>query len=149
MPLLQNLIKEGENKVEPKIYEGTKGAKAIWDKLLNESKGNSEWLVLGAPKSADILSGYFKEFNKKRASKKIKLKIIYNQDAEELIKERKEQKLVQIKVLPKEYITPASIEIINENVLIVIYEPQIIVLHLKNKEISNSFKSYFNLLWKI
>jgi len=138
-----------KNKVEVNIYEGIKGAKTVWESILEECKPQDTWFVLGAPKSAEILGGYFKDFNKRRAQRRVKMNIIYNQDAQELIKIRKSQSLTKVKVLPKEYITPTSIEIINNNVLIVLYSPLIFIFSIKNKEVASSFKQYFALLWKL
>jgi len=149
IPDLFNLFNSTKKQFEANIYEGIKGAKAIWENLLEEAKAKDEWLVLGAPKSAEIFGGYFKEFNKKRANKKIKMRIIYNKDAVDLINTRKMQPLTEVRVMPKEYITPTSLEVIGDNALLVIYEPQIMIFHIKNKETSESFKAYFNMLWKI
>ncbi|MCK5026132.1 MAG: helix-turn-helix domain-containing protein [Nanoarchaeota archaeon] len=149
IPKYKEIFESTKKKVEADIYEGIKGAKTIWESLLDQSDENDEWLILGAPKSAEILGGYFIDFNNRRAKKKVKLKIIYNKEATELIKIRKKQRLTKLKVMPEEYITPASLEVINDNALLVIYGPQIIIFHLKSKEASDSFKAYFNLLWKI
>ncbi len=149
IPKYREIFESTKKKVEADIYEGIKGAKTIWDSLLDQSKSDDEWHILGAPKSAEILGGYFKEFNERRAKKNIKLKIIYNKEAKELIKIRKNQPLSKVKVMPEEYITPASLEVISDNALLVIYEPQIIIFHIKSKEVSDSFKAYFNILWKI
>jgi len=149
IPNLIHLFKEKKEKIQIEVYEGIKGAKTIWEELLEKSKKGDDWLILGAPKSAEILGGYFKDFNKRRAKKQVKMKIIYNKNAIELIKIRKKQPLTEVRIMPKEYITPASIEILNNYSLLVIYEPQIIVFFMRSKEIANSFRNYFELLWKI
>src|SRR3989344_8785857 len=69
IPMLQEIYKGTKKKIESNIYEGIKGAKALWENWLKELKKGDEWLILGAPKSAEIFSGYFKEFNKRRAEK--------------------------------------------------------------------------------
>ncbi|MBU0959339.1 MAG: hypothetical protein KKB31_05330 [Nanoarchaeota archaeon] len=149
IPEMTNLFQENNEGVKTKIYKEMKGAKTIWSSLLQEVKNGDEWLIIGAPKSADLFAGYFNEFNKERARKKVSLKIIYNSDAKDLREEREKQKLVSVRVMPKEYVTPASIEIVRDNVLIVLYEPEIIVFHMKDIHIAKSFKVYFDLLWKI
>jgi len=149
LPSLNKLFNKTKKEVSVKIYQGIKGAKAIWEEILNQSKKQDEWLILGAPKSAELLGGYFKDFNKRRAKLKVKMKIIYNQDAKDLIKIRKQQPLTEVRVMPKEYLTPASIEIINNKTLIVIYQPELIVFLIESKETADSFKQYFKMLWKI
>jgi sugar-specific transcriptional regulator TrmB len=149
IPSLLHLHETTKKKVVTNIYEGIKGAKAIWEILLDECKAGDEWLILGAPKSAELLGGFFKDFNKRRAKKRVKLNIIYNKNAKKLIEVRKKQPLTTVRVMPPEAITPASIEVVNDNALLVIYEPELIVFHIKSKEVSDSFRNYFRLLWMV
>ena len=149
LPSLRKLFETTKKAVGTNIYEGIKGAKTIWEELLKECKKGDEWLILGAPKSAAILGGYFRDFNVRRAKKGVRMKIIYNKNATELIKIRKKQPLTKVKVMPEEYITPASIEIVKNRALVVLYEPQILVFAINSKEVADSFRQYFNLLWKI
>ncbi|MBS3074736.1 hypothetical protein J4447_04795 [Candidatus Pacearchaeota archaeon] len=146
---LEKIYNKISKDVKATIHVGTESVKAIWEDILKDSHKNDEWLIIGAPKSADILAGYFKEFNKVRARKKVKMKIIYNKDAKELINERKRQPLTKVRVMPGEYITPVSLEIINNKVLIVFYEPKIMAFVIESRESAKSFKQYFDLLWKI
>ncbi len=131
------------------IHKGVESVKALWEELLDDLEEGEEWLILGAPKSADILAGYFKEFNKKRAKKKTRMKIIYNRDARELLKDRIKQPLTEVRTMPKEYITPVSLEVVRDCVLIVFYEPDIMAFCIKSGKAADSFKQYFKLLWKI
>lgn len=149
LPSLHTLFEKKKKNAEAEIYEGIKGAKAIWEKLLDECKEKDRWLIMGAPKSAEIFGGYFKKFNKIRARKGTTLKIIYNKDAKMLLHVRKKQPLSEVRVMPKEYITPASLEVFNDHALLVLYEPQIMIFHIQSKEVADSFRSYFTLLWKI
>ena len=147
MPDLQGLFNETKSKIGTNVYEGVKGAIAIWSNLLGECMEGDEWLAVGEPKSAEIMGGFFKSFNKKLSSKGGKLKIIYNQDAAKLINARKKQPSVEIRVMPSGYITPASLEVVRDNALLVIYDPQIIIIHIKSPEVAKSFKAYFKMLW--
>lgn len=149
LPELRKMFEATKKRVEANVYEGIKGAKTIWEELLEECRKGDEWLILGAPKSAAILGGYFKEFNERRAKKGVHMRIIYNKNAIELIKIRMKQPLTDVKVMPEEYITPASVEVVKDRALVVIYEPQLLVFAINSKEVANSFKQYFNLLWKI
>ncbi|MBU2638201.1 MAG: hypothetical protein KJ955_04460 [Nanoarchaeota archaeon] len=149
LPDLEKLFHSTKKLVTANIFQGIKGAKAIWEATLDECKKGDVWLVLGAPKSAKILGGYFQDFNKRRAKKGVLMQIIYNQDAEELISARRQQPLTEVRVMPKEYMTPASIEIIQNRVLLVIYNPDIMVFSINSPETADSFRQYFKLLWKM
>ena len=48
----------------------------------------------------------------------------------------------------KNLITPTSIEVLGDKVAIVVYSPIIIAFSLESKEVADSFKKYFYLIWK-
>lgn len=149
IPDLVKLFYSTKKQVTANIFQGIKGAKAIWETTLDGCNKGDMWLVLGAPKSAKILGGYFRDFNKRRAKKGVLMQIIYNQDAQELIAIRRQQPLTEVRVMSKEYITPASIEIIQNRVLLAIYEPDIMVFSINSPEVASSFRQYFKPLWKM
>ena len=51
--------------------------------------------------------------------------------------------------MPKGYISPAAIDIFEDYVYIFLWEEKPFVYMIKNKTIAESFKQYFNFLWKI
>ena len=51
--------------------------------------------------------------------------------------------------MPKGYINPAAIDIFKDYVYIFLWEEKPFVFMIKNQRIADSFKQYFNLLWKI
>lgn len=63
-------------------------------------------------------------------------------------KELKKQKFTQIKFLPKETEQPQTIWVFGDNVAIILVSDEPVVFLISNKEISNSFKDYFNFMWK-
>lgn len=147
IPDLQASYESSSDTVQPEIYEGIKGAKAVWERLLADATRSTEWLILGAPKKARRLGGYFKDFNERRSKQGVPMRIIYNDNAEDLIEERQGQGLVDVRVMPPEYLTPASIEVVDETVLLVLYAPVFLVFSIENAEVANSFRQYFDLLW--
>lgn len=140
------LFNKAAQKTETKVYYGISGLKVFYEEFLDAAK--KDWLVLGVPKRAELLGGFLKDLSQRRADKKINLKIIYNKDAKELINARKNQPLSQVRILPQNFITPASIDILHDRIGIAIYAAEPIVFMLANKEVADSFRSYFNLIWK-
>jgi len=149
IPALMNRYIENKEEIQTDTYEGIKGLKTILEELLRRTRNGDEWLVLGGPKKAELLGGFFKDLNKRRAQRKVKLKIIYNKEAKLLIEERIKQPLTEVRLMPGNLITPASIEILNNDMAIILYFPKIIAFHVRNKEVADSFKNYFHLIWKI
>jgi len=105
-----------------------------------------EILIIGAsPLAYEILQFYFKWFDKRRKENKIKTRIIFN-------KSDKKPKipLSEIKYLPEKYSSPLAVNIYGDKVAIILWSkdnPFAIVI--KNKEISEGYKKYFELMWRI
>ena len=74
---------------------------------------------------------------------KIKNKYIYIKGTE--IKES----YFEIKVLPQEYHTPVATQIYGDKILITIWEPVLIAIMVKSREVANNYRKHFELLWKI
>ena len=56
---------------------------------------------------------------------------------------------VEIKWLPKNVYMPIVWTLFGENLLILIYEPEIIALKIKSKQIVKTFSNQFHYLWNI
>ena len=141
-----SLFHDSKHETETKIYYGFSGIKNFYEDFLSHAK--KEWLVLGVPKRAELLGGYFKDLSQRRGNKNIKLRIIYNKEAEDMAKIRKKQLLSEVRILPDNYITPASIDILSDRIGITIYSAEPIIFSLVNEDVANSFRNYFDIIWK-
>ncbi len=146
--LAKNLSKESQN---AEIFEGTKGVKTIFHNILKNINKNTTYVCFGAPKkSHDTLGeGFFRDFHKQRIKKGTYFKMIHNEDARDIGKLGQKLRLTEIRYLPKEYLTPASIEIYGNNVAILLWEQKPTGIVIKSKGVAKSFLSYFDMLWKI
>jgi len=132
------------------LYEGYKAFKQIYDHSLFGLKNGEDILVLGAqPESAHFLGHtFFKQYNQRRIKKKINMKIIFNYDALDTAKEYDKMAFTKAKVLPKGTIVPAAMDIYPNNVSILLLKEKPLVFHIDCKEVSDSYKTYFEFLWK-
>ena len=147
LPELKNLYNTTE-KQEVHNFKGKEGAKTILETLLKEN--TKDWMIFGTTgKPAENLSYYFPQFHRKRIEKNILFKAIYSEDSIKRVKEIKKLKLTQIKILPKEYMTPTHISIVGEKVGIILWSENPLGILIENKEIAESFKNYFKLLWNL
>lgn len=64
------------------------------------------------------------------------------------LEEAKKFAAVEISWLPKEIFMPVVWVVFGENVLIIIYEPEIIVLRIKSSQVVSTFSNQFEYLWK-
>jgi sugar-specific transcriptional regulator TrmB len=146
--LAKSLAKEGQ---KTEIFEGKKGIKTIFYQILKTIDKNNRYVCFGAPMRAHEMlgEGFFSDFHKQRIAKKVNFKIIHNEDAREIGKLGENLKYTKIKYLPKEYLTPTSIEVYGDNVAILLWEKKPTGILIKSKGVAKSFLSYFEMLWKI
>ena len=144
LPELKERYARTFEKSETLFFKGKNGLKTVFEDQLSVKK---EMLVLGAsPLAKDILQYYFHWFDKRRVERKIKVKLIYNES------ERKTRKikLAEIRYLPKEYHNPAAMNIYGDRVAIIHWSKENpFVILIKDKEIADGYRSYFNLMWEI
>ncbi len=139
LPKLNSLYEQTKEKQETNFFKGTEGLKTIFQDQL-EAK---EILILGASNSAfEILPFYFKWYDIDRKKKKIKVKIIANSQFTKPIP------LSEIRYLPKKYTNPLAINIWQDKVAIILWKNPPLAIVIKNKEIADSYKKYFELIWK-
>lgn len=149
LPLLMTQRASTSQKRVAEMYEGFQGIKAIREELMTTFTVGDTLLVLGAPKIANVKwEGWFLDFHKRRIGRKIKMKIIYNADAWEYGKIRAKMKLTKVHYLPNKLVSPNWIDIFPEAVLFVMVLKNPIAFVVRDIELANSFRAYFDIMWK-
>jgi sugar-specific transcriptional regulator TrmB len=151
MPQIKLLGNKKEKGYSVSLYEGYKAFKQIYDHVLFNLKSGDEILVLGAqPETVHFLGHtFFKQYTQRRIKRKISMRIIFNHDALETAKEYNKLALTKAKVLPEGTIAPAAFDIYPGKVSILILKEKPLVFHIDCKEVSDSYKQYFEFLWKV
>ncbi len=130
------------------VFEGKEGIKTVLQDILRENK---EWFCLGSTgKSKELIPFFLEHFHKQRIKQKIPLKVIYNDDkfGKERGKEVRKQKYAQVKYMLKT--SPVTTYVYGDKVIIILWEKEkLIAIMINDNDIADSYKSYFNLLWKI
>ncbi|MBI2044716.1 hypothetical protein HYT23_01525 [Candidatus Pacearchaeota archaeon] len=143
LPEMLSLYTQTQEKEETNFYKGKNGLKTVMEDQIQAGK---EIKIIGASNLAyEILQFYFKWFDKKRMEKKVKAKIIFN-------KTDKKPKipLSEIRYLPEKYSSPLAINIYEDKVAIILWSKENpLAIVIKNKEISQGYEKYFELLWSI
>lgn len=144
LPEMMNIYGKTKEKQETNFYKGRQGLKTVLEDQLEEN--NKEILILGAsPIAYKILEFYFKWFDLKRKKRKIKTKIIFNKMDKKI-----KIPFSEIKYLPQKYSSPLAVNIYGNKVAIILWsEENPIAIVIKNKEISEGYKKYFELMWRI
>jgi|TARA_B100000315_G_scaffold258169_1_gene309365 sugar-specific transcriptional regulator TrmB len=137
---LEKKYSKTKEKEETNFYKGSEGLKSVFEDQLK----SKEILILGASiKAYEVLQFYFKWYDKTRKKKKIKSRIIA-QD-----RKIKRIALSEIRYLPEKYSNPVSVNIYGDKTAIILWASQPLAIVIKNKEVANGYKNYFELLWKI
>ncbi|MBT3397794.1 hypothetical protein HOA55_02550 [archaeon] len=131
------------------IYEGYAGIKQVFEDILDTLNPGDEYLVFGAIDIPEVFERYVLHWTKRRLKKKLKLKIIYNKEAVNFIQESRKNPLTSMKVLPKEYITPAVVNVYGNKTATIVWAENPIAFVVENKDYADSFRDYFKMLWKL
>jgi len=151
LPKLLELSKF-KSKLDVKIYKGKEGIKTVFEDIIRNKP--TLWVSLGSGgETYKVLPYFLDQFHKRRIKNKIKLKVllINNATARKRGKMLSEMKITETRYLPKDFKTPTVINIYDNKVtLYCITEENIpFILLIENRELSKSFREYFEWLWKI
>lgn len=139
---INSIRKDAASKSFAQIFIGAKGQKTIMNDIVEVGK---DFLIFGAEERAqETLPIYTEQWANLRRKKNIHAKIIATKGTKAPI-----WKLNQVKFVSKEYQSPASTMIYGDNVALVIPEDPVLIILIKSKKLAQSYRSYFNLLWKI
>ena len=150
IPKLNIIKSEKKDIIKSEIYEGLKGLKSIYEKILtNLDKGETQYII-GAPKIGnELLEGYVLAWHKKRIKKRINCKYIYDSDVRDYGKVREKMKFTQVKYMPNNISSPIWVEIFGDFVMIGHLKAYNAIMFLiQDKEIAKGYLDYFNLIWK-
>jgi sugar-specific transcriptional regulator TrmB len=153
IPNLEELQNQSALETTTAVYEGYQGFRTAFEKIINDCPIGETIYILGfsePAKKSESLRLFLSSMNLKSNSKKHKLKIILDNSVKDSLgKDREKEKNTEVKYMPKGYISPAAIDIFQNYVYIFLWEEKPFVFMIKNKMIAESFKQYFNFLWKI
>jgi len=150
LPSLNLLQKEKIPVVESKIYEGLEGLKTVRERNLEKMKpGEIIYYFGNSGCSYEGMVGYWDYFNKKREKKKVWAYIAYNPDAKEFGKKRGKEPYTKVRYLPTNKKSHTWVEIYGNTLVIACRYKKPMAVVIENELYAESFKTYFDLLWKI
>ena len=133
-----------KNSVE--VFEGSSSLKKLVREILKEK----EFYILGGGgqlKTIELLKYEYQHYIKEATSKKINGKIIVSEKNSKFLKNTFKNSEVKIKTLKKK---ESQINFVIYGDKVAIYSSQKpYLIDIKNKDISNAFKAYFDILWNI
>ena len=124
IPDLKKIRESVKEKIEVNVFKGEKGMKSAMKDIIREKK---EVVGFG-------MTGQLRKY----------LPIF----AIQWIRDIKVNK-IEVKSLPKEFSTPSSTQIYGNKILITIWEPTLVAILINSKEVADSYRKHFELLWKL
>lgn len=150
LPDLTLRYKQTKSKLETSVYKGKEGVKTVMELVLKEKK---DWLSIGSTGKGPKLLPYFLPHWEKR---RLKLKINYKVLVADIQEGRKRAKYLaktpftEFRFLPKDIKSPQTVWIFGDKVAIILSSlEQPVITLIENKEIADSFRDYFNWLWRV
>lgn len=141
LPQIDKLRISAERKQEATIFKGKKGLKTILEEI---TKNKGEVLVFGTGQGMrETMPIYYEQWHLNLRKNKIKARILLPNE-----KKGKFLKPFIAKYLSEQNIIPSTIAVWEDKVLNIIWEEEMAILII-SKQVSDSYKNYFELLWKI
>lgn len=148
LPALMSIEKAGKKEYEMNLFKGFKGIQTAIFEALEDLTEKDSVLAMGIiSHKKEQYNLLWRRWHKERINKKIICKAIFSDRNTDYFKTFKKMKYTELKVLRG--ITPSAIDIMGKRVLIFIYGEEASCLSVKNPEIAQSFKTFFDNLWNI
>ncbi len=148
LPSLLALEKFVKKECETNLFKGFKGIQTAIFEALEDMTSKEEVLAMGIISyKKEPFNLLWQRWHKERISKKIVCKAIFSDKNTGYFKAFKKMRFTQVKVL--QGITPSAIDIMKDRVLIFTYGEESSCLSIKNPEIAQSFKTFFETMWGV
>lgn len=152
MPSLQGEFEMQSVKQDAEVFEGLEGLKNTREKYLKIMKKGEAIYFFGVPGSAyDRMEAYYSDWNERRIRKGIDSYTVFTDEAknQEYVRQKMRQPRTYLRFLPKGVLTHAWVEIYRDTVVIAMNYQKPMSIVISNKFVADSYRHYFDLLWKI
>ncbi len=150
MPELKKMQSQALQTNVSKIYQGESSFKTVlFDVLEKLSKGDC-LNVLGTTDEEflRVTKYYIDNWHKQREKRGISVRVLRNKKGvKESIKRTKGYKAMEIGITKKEINTTVNTWTYKNNVAIIIWQEEPLIIHIESKAAYKAYTDYFNLLW--
>ncbi len=142
IPRLKEVKKNKQEEVKVELYRGTEG----WITILKDIiRHKEEVFILGYQgEPEEILPAYTQQYIKQINKEKIREKILSVRGAKISI-----GRYSEVKYLPREFEIPSTTVIYGDKIVIAIYTKPYFAIVVKSRDVAESYKRFFELLWKL
>ncbi|HLD43689.1 MAG TPA: helix-turn-helix domain-containing protein [Candidatus Nanoarchaeia archaeon] len=145
IPDLAKLQRSNKTKTIVELYQGKEGMKTVFKDILREKK---DYFVLGEEgKFQEILPVFIQQFLRDVPRLGMKEHLLSKESKRGSI--AMTPKNSRIKYLPDEILSPSMSVIYGNKTAVFIWSDPLFAILIKDKDVARSFKSYFDVLWRI
>lgn len=142
IPEIEQKRKEILVQAEAAIYKGKMGLRNVLDGLLSPK---NELLIFATGWGMkEIMGPYYFEWHKKLKKNNVRGRAVLS-----IRMKSKEEYPYKTRYLPEEFVLPSTIAIYGGKVITIVWQEEPLVIVIDSKEASESYKTYFELLWKL
>ena len=145
IPNLNELKQVPKPKTVVELYQGKEGIKTVLKDIIREKKDYSVFGEEG--QFQEILPIYIHQFLRDVKHYNLKEKLLSKESKRDKI--HLAGKNTTIKHLPNKFFSPVTMAVYGDKTAIFIWTDLQFVVLIKDKDVSTSFNSYFNILWEI
>jgi len=122
-----------------------------WDRMLDELNPGDEYCVMSAAwhGQKENIPQWFKDFHTRRINKKVRSKFLFTSGTEKALEQNKKYYYTysEVKFLPEAVYEGMQVNLYNNKVLFLVWKEKPSVILIDDKQIYDTFKTYFNTLW--
>ncbi|HJX51118.1 hypothetical protein A3K73_04785 [Candidatus Pacearchaeota archaeon RBG_13_36_9] len=144
MPEMLELVSTKEEATKVEIYKGKEGLKTMLNDIIRTKR---DYLVFGEEgRFQEVLPIDVHQFLMQLVKNKIHEKVLVREDWRGKVIKSKNS---EFRYLPKKMLSPSTTVIYGNKVAIIVWTPPFHAILIENKEVAESYKVYFEALWKI
>ncbi len=142
LPDLLKLYSPGKERPQVETYEGVEGFKTLMNDIIKTGKDFVGWGA--SDRVRETVPDYIvKIYLKQREKKKIRARQLFVKTEGVL-----DTPMSKFKAIPKEFSSPATTIVYDNKVAIMIYTAIPLIMIVKSRELADSYRKHFELLWK-
>lgn len=148
LPELKQKQNKSTKEESASIYKGTRGIKEVYEIMIN-TKGKEYNTFGGGPITSEIMGfTWWLNLHKRRVANKLSSRQVFDESVREGGKEIAKNQLTNIRYVDKEFAQFQETVIVGDCVAIAVFSQNPYAFLIKDNNVSESYRKYFELLWK-
>lgn len=151
IPTLLLKFNSSSKKQEVELLNGLKGLEILFKEQIEILNAGETCYVIGGTKGTQEgpIVAFFQKIHALREKKKIKTKMLYNVSQKSTTQKfYSSQKYFHTETRYIKHTSPVAINVYKDRTVIIVFSDEITAIHIKSEDVAQSFKEYFNILWK-